>query len=354
MKNLLKISTLALLLIAGVSCENDDQTIASASGGPELLTPLDGSSYTLSPATATAEITTLVWNHADYSVQTEVNYDVEVALAGTDFATVIPAGSTTNRFLVWTHEALNAVALQAGLIPYSAGDLDVRIKSSLGSNSEMVAYSNTITLTITPYTTDLPQIAVPGNHQGWSPSTAPRLAASGFGQTDYEGYVALDGEFKFVGPNSSGVYDWGNDDWGDDGTFSGMLALTGESNCTATAGYYKINANTTTLTYTTTLTTWGVLGSATAPVTGGDGWGTDANMTYNPTTKKWSIVINLVGGQEIKFRANDAWGLNYGDNGADASLEEGGSNIAVPSTGDYLVELDLSNPRAYTYTLTPQ
>ena len=342
------------MLFRSVSQSRYDQIIVSASGGPELLTPLDGSSYTLSPATATAEITTLVWNHADYSVQTEVNYDVEVALAGTDFATVIPAGSTTNRFLVWTHEALNAVALQAGLIPYSAGDLDVRIKSSLGSNSEMVAYSNTITLTITPYTTDLPQIAVPGNHQGWSPSTAPRLAASGFGQTDYEGYVALGGEFKFVGPNGSGAYEWGNDDWGDDGTFSGMLALTGESNCTATAGYYKINANTTTLTYTTTLTTWGVLGSATAPVTGGDGWGTDANMTYNPTTKKWSIVINLVGGQEIKFRANDAWGLNYGDNGADASLEEGGSNIAVPSSGNYLVELDLSNPRAYTYTLTPQ
>lgn len=349
MKNLLKISTLALLLIAGVSCENDDQTIASASGGPELLTPLDGSSYTLSPATATAEITTLVWNHADYSVQTEVNYNVEVALAGTDFATVVPAGSTTSRFLVWTHEALNAVALQAGLIPYSAGDLDVRIKSSLGSNSEMVAYSNTITLTITPYTTDLPQIAVPGNHQGWSPSTAPRLAASGFGQTDYEGYVALDGDFKFVGPNGSGAYEWGNDDWGDDGTFSGMLALTGESNCTATAGYYKINANTTTLAYTTTLTNWGIIGSATPT-----SWDSDTDMTYNSTTKKWSVVINLIGGQEIKFRANDAWGLNYGDNGADASLEEGGSNIAVPSSGNYLVELDLSNPRAYTYTLTPQ
>ncbi len=349
MKNLLKISTLALLLIAGVSCENDDQTIASASGGPELLTPLDGSSYTLSPATATAEITTLVWNHADYSVQTEVNYNVEVALAGTDFATVVPAGSTTSRFLVWTHEALNAVALQAGLIPYSAGDLDVRIKSSLGSNSEMVAYSNTITLTITPYTTDLPQIAVPGNHQGWSPSTAPRLAASGFGQTDYEGYVALDGDFKFVGPNGSGAYEWGNDDWGDDGTFSGMLALTGESNCTATAGYYKINANTTTLAYTTTLTNWGIIGSATPT-----SWDSDTDMTYNSTTKKWSVVINLIGGQEIKFRANDAWGLNYGDNGADASLEEGGSNIAVPSSGSYLVELDLSNPRAYTYTLTPQ
>ena len=354
MKKILKLSTLAVLLIAGVSCENDDQTIASATGGPELLTPLDGSSYVLDPAAGSNEVTTLVWNHADYSVQTEVNYDVEIALVGTDFATTVAGGSTTNRFIVWTHEGLNAVALEAGLTPYTAGDLDIRVKSSLGTNSEMVGYSNTITITITPYTTDLPQLAVPGNHQGWSPSTAPRLAASGFGQTDYEGYVALDGEFKFVGPNGSGVYDWGNDDWGDDGTFSGMLALTGESNCTAVAGYYKINANTTTLAYTTTLTTWGVLGSATAPVTGGDGWANDADMTYDAGTKKWSVIINLVGGQEIKFRANNDWGLNYGDNGAGGSLEEGGSNIAVPTTGNYLLELDLSNPRAYTYTLTPQ
>jgi len=354
MKKILKLSTLALLLIAGVSCENDDQKMASPTGGPELLTPLDGSSYVLDPAAGSNEVTTLVWNHADYSVQTEVNYDVEVALAGTDFATTVAGGSTTNRFIVWTHEGLNAVALEAGLTPYTAGDLDIRVKSSLGTNSEMIGYSNTITITITPYTTDLPQIAVPGNHQGWSPSTAPRLAAAGFGQTNYEGYVALDGEFKFVGPNGSGVYDWGNDDWGDDGTFSGMLALTGESNCTAVAGYYKINANTTTLAYTTTLTTWGVLGSATAPVTGGDGWVNDADMTYDAGTKKWSVIINLVGGQEIKFRANNDWGLNYGDNGADGSLEEGGSNIAVPTTGNYLLELDLSNPRAYTYTLTPQ
>jgi len=354
MKKILKLSTLALLLIAGVSCENDDQKMASPTGGPELLTPLDGSSYVLDPAAGSNEVTTLVWNHADYSVQTEVNYDVEVALAGTDFATTVASGSTTNRFIVWTHEGLNAVALEAGLTPYTAGDLDIRVKSSLGTNSEMIGYSNTITITITPYTTDLPQIAVPGNHQGWSPSTAPRLAAAGFGQTNYEGYVALDGEFKFVGPNGSGVYDWGNDDWGDDGTFSGMLALTGESNCTAVAGYYKINANTTTLAYTTTLTTWGVLGSATAPVTGGDGWVNDADMTYDAGTKKWSVIINLVGGQEIKFRANNDWGLNYGDNGADGSLEEGGSNIAVPTTGNYLLELDLSNPRAYTYTLTPQ
>ena len=47
MKNILKTSALAFLFLASLSCENDDQTIATAKGGPELLTPLDGSSYVL-------------------------------------------------------------------------------------------------------------------------------------------------------------------------------------------------------------------------------------------------------------------------------------------------------------------
>ena len=363
MKNILKISTLALLLFAGVSCENDDQTIATPSGGPELITPLDGSAYVLLPENATNEATTLVWNHADYDVQTEVNYDVEVALAGTDFTTIIPAGSTTSRFLVWTVEGLNTVALEAGLTPYTAGDLEVRIKSSLGSNAEMVAYSNIITITITPYTTDLPKIAVPGNHQGWSPPTAPLMASSGFGQTNFEGYISLDGEFKFLRPKADGTFDWDGDsaDWGDDGTFSGVLLNTGETNCTATAGYYWVKANTATLTYSITpITTWGIIGSATP-----GGWDSSTPMTYNPTTKKWSIVVTLVDG-EYKFRSNNIWNAGsvqynlggfqadkVGDDYAGESMSYGGANLVV-TAGTYLVELDLSNPRAYTYTLTPQ
>ena len=363
MKKILKLSTLALLLIAGVSCENDDQKMASPSGGPELLTPLDGSSYVLDPAAGTNEVTTLVWNHADYSVQTEVNYDVEVALAGTDFATTVAGGSTTNRFVVWSHEALNTVALEAGLTPYTAGDLEVRIKSSLGSNAEMVAYSNVITITITPYTTDLPKIAVPGNHQGWSPPTAPLMASSGFGQTNFEGYISLDGEFKFLRPKADGTFDWDGDsaDWGDDGTFSDVLLNTGETNCTATAGYYWVKANTATLTYSITpITTWGIIGSATP-----GGWDSSTPMTYNPTTKKWSIVVTLVDG-EYKFRSNNIWNAGsvqynlggfqadkVGDDYAGESMSYGGANLVV-TAGTYLVELDLSNPRAYTYTLTPQ
>lgn len=350
MKKILKISSLAFLLFAGIACENDDQKIITATGGPELLTPVTGAEYVLLPENAANEATTLVWNHADYSQQTEINYEIEVALAGTDFATIISGGTTNKRFLTWTVEGLNQVALDAGLVPYTAGDLDVRVKASLGTAGELVSYSNVVTLTITPFTTDLPKIAVPGNHQGWSPATAPLLAASGFGHTDYEGYVWLDGEYKFLAPKADGTFDWGATDWGDNGDFAGVLVETGEVNCTQTpAGYYRVTADTAALTYNTVLTNWGIVGAATA-----GGWDASTPLTYNPTSKKWEGIVTLTAG-EFKFRANNAWDINLGgDNDDDTYMNYGGPNLSVGTAGTYLVELNLSNPRAYTYTLTAQ
>jgi hypothetical protein len=55
----------------------------------------------------------------------------------------------------------------------------------------------------------------------------------------------------------------------------------------------------------------------------------------------------------IKFRANDAWDLNYGDTGADGSLEAGGDNIPIEEAGTYEITLDLSS-YPYTYSLEKQ
>ena len=51
---------------------------------------------------------------------------------------------------------------------------------------------------------------------------------------------------------------------------------------------------------------------------------------------------------EIKFRQDDAWGVNLGDDGADGTTEANGANIAV-SAGTYDMILDTVNG---TYTLT--
>jgi len=89
---------------------------------------------------------------------------------------------------------------------------------------------------------------------------------------------------------------------------------------------------------------WGLVGNATP-----NSWdGPDLEM-YETGSNQYAIYADLTAG-EMKFRYNEDWGQNYGDNGADGTLEGGGSNIVIPSAGTYYVTMDLNNA---TYTISP-
>jgi len=345
-----KLLILLVFIITAVSCDdNEELYVLNPQGSGEITAPQSGFSQVLNPVEEqTNTAFALTWNPADYDIPVEITYDVEFAKTGTDFAEPILAGSTSNTNMSWTVGDFNSKVVGAGLSPFTEGSMDIRIVSTVGSGSAP-QISGLITVLITPFTTDLPTIAVPGNHQGWSPSTAPLLAASAFGETDYEGYVWLDGEYKFIARNQNGEFVWDESvDWGDDGSFTGKLVEENEVNCNAdAAGYYFVKANTDELelTYSTEIMNWGLIGAATPT-----GWDSDTDMTYDPSTKTLRITIDLLA-DEMKFRANDAWTANFGDNDADGSLEQDGANIVVPSAGNYTVTLDLSNPRDYTYSL---
>ncbi len=366
MKNIIK-SVVILFGALVASCSTDDvqdRPIIQGKDAPVLSAPTDGSSYILLPENMTAQAERFVWTSANYNGAVEINYVLQMDVEGGDFSNpqVIGGANSANQSSV-SVETLNTAALALGATPYTISSFDVRVVSSANGFDSMA--SNVITISITPYTTETPKLWLPGSYQAdsgygsdWNHSGAPQLASEGFGNTNFEGYVYFattevspsDG-FKFTD-----AADWNNGIFGDNGDFSGILASPGD-NIGVNAGYYRIQANTTSLTYTLQSTIWAVTGSATSlgwPA-GPDGTdGQDVDMTYNPSTKKWEVITTLTGGQEIKFRANNAWSLNYGDDGTDGSLNEGGANIPVATTGSYLVELDLSNPRAYTYTLTPQ
>ena len=350
MKKIIKLLILSAFIISVTSCDNEDQDqlTISANGSGEITAPETGTVYVLNPnENQTNTIFSLTWNDADFGTPTEINYTVEFAKSGTNFETPLVAGSTTNTYLSWNITEFNGAVSAAGLFPFAEGSLDVRVIATIGSIASTPQTSQAITVLVTPFTTDLPKIAVPGNHQSWTPETAPTLASSAFGATDYVGYVWLDGEYKFVAPNESLEFHWGNIDWGDDGTFTGVMLVDGESNCNATtAGYYLLSVDTDALTYSAQMTNWGLIGSATV-----DNWDSDQDMTYDVGTGTWTITLDL-SAEEIKFRPNDDWPGNYGDNDADTSLEIDGANIAVSVAGNYTVVLDLSNPREYTYSLT--
>ena len=88
---------------------------------------------------------------------------------------------------------------------------------------------------------------------------------------------------------------------------------------------------------------WGIIGSATPT-----GWDSDTNLDYDLTTKKYSTTMNMVVG-EFKFRLDDAWAVNFGDDGNNLSLEAGGANIPITAAGSYTIVADFN---AKTYTIT--
>lgn len=359
MKNTFKL-LLATILISGLwSCEDEqDLMILTPPASFQILTPQAGfSPIELTPGLQNNPALTVTWAPADYGNPTAVTYDVEIAKTGTEFETVTLAGSTSSTNITWTVLELNSAAGAAGLTPFTEEGLDIRIKATTGTLDAQPVYSNVVTVLLKTYSSELPKIAVPGNHQGWNPPTAPRLASSGFGNSDYEGFVWLDGGYKFLAPDGSGNFNWGNTDWGDDGSFSGILVESGESDCNATAGYYRVLANPSNaesggqqpLTYSATPTVWGIVGFAT---TGNDsGWNQSIPLTYNQESKKWEGIVTLTAG-EFKFRANNAWTINLG--GDPASMSYDGPNLSVDAAGSYLVKLDLSTPRQYTYELVAQ
>lgn len=349
MKNIFKFLFL-LTFVTIISCDNEDQELLtiSAVGGSEITAPTSGAVYVLNPEEElTNTIITVTWNDADYAVPTAINYIVEFAKTGTSFAEPFLAGSTSNTNLSWNITEFNGAAVSAGLTPFLEEGLDIRVTSSVGSLNSTPQVSEIITVYVTPFTTDLPKIAVPGNHQGWDPASAPTLAASAFGQTDYEGYIWLDGEYKFVAPNETGGFFWGNTDWGDDGSSTGKLVEADEVNCTTTTGYYFVKADTDKLTYSATSVNWGIIGAATPT-----GWDSDTDLIYDAATQTLAIDIHLVPGA-FKFRGNNEWGaFDLGTEDADGILTSGGDLTFGGSEGDYHVVLDLSNPREYTYSIT--
>lgn len=92
-----------------------------------------------------------------------------------------------------------------------------------------------------------------------------------------------------------------------------------------------IEVDLTAMTYKLTLIkTIGIIGPAQA-----GGWDNDTDMTYNAEKGTWEATVELAA-DEMKFRANDAWDINWG--GSLDALTQGGANIKVEA-GTYVIEL---------------
>jgi len=353
-----------MLAIFAVSCNVDDvedRPVVAGIDAPVLSAPEEGNVYVLNPDNMDDLAERFVWSKSTFGEGVIPNYDVEIDFAGENFDTPVVIGTTAGTLqFAASNNVLNSALLSLGATPFETANFEVRVKAHVGSSA---LYSNVVEMIITPYTTESPKLYLRGSFLeasgygtgNWAENTMPPyIQGEAYGSTSFEGYIYInqaDAEFKLI-PNATGF----DGDYGDadaSGT-SGILSQNELSNIKVAApGYFWVKANTDAdiMSYTLTPTQWGITGSATP-----NGWPdgvADHDMTYDATEKVWKITLALSAG-EIKFRANDAWEINYGDANADGILGFNESNIQVTTPGTYVIKINLSNPRNYTYTLTPQ
>jgi hypothetical protein len=305
---------------------------------------------------------TFTWTASDFGYKAAVTYSIQFAKAGTNFTPL--SSMNVGKVLSYTITVKDLNANMQDIISDGvATQVQARIKADVGSGVAPI-YSNPVTMTITSYLDlitytwpDAINIAGNGQNPQWDPPTSPqivRVKNGGYADANnpnrYEGYIVFNSatpEFKMVKGNN-----WGAGDFGSAGP--GLLGnggpnLTLPSGGPGVTGLYRIRANTTTMTWSyDKINTWGIIGSAT-PL----GWNASTAMTFVPSNGSWTITTDLVAG-ELKFRANNDWAINFGDNtnpAADNRPDYDGANIQVASAGNYTITLNIGIGGNYAYKL---
>lgn len=336
-------------MLAFSSCQDDRDD------NPTILHP---ETFTLNASTETVydlqNIETIDWtcDVPDYGYSAAVTYSVQinkdnnwVDTEGENAASYVTLEATysTNQLKISAAEMDRSLIIlnewfDAETFPTTEQTVFVRIMSSISTVSGYEAYSEPIEIRYLPYYMEVSlepkTMYVVGDHNGWAANDdAPRLIATDEAGMIFHGYAQLNTQFKFMTTDS-----WADPNYGGG---SGTLALGG-GNITATPGFYQIDANLNTMTYSLRTCTWGIVGDAVGS------WDNDVQLTYNSSTGALEAEVEFSAGQ-FKFRQDGDWAYSLG-----SSLDElvyDGGNMSV-SPGRYTVRLYLNGP-TYRAELIP-
>lgn len=345
----------ALLLCA--ACEEEAELTVLQEVRFSSVPQVSSSAVTLTAEDETESVLTVSWAEVEYPVEAPVTYSLQVALP-TD---TIGAEGWANAFekevgndalsASFTGAELNEIALDLGIEPETQGTIVIRVKAYL----DREAYSQPVAVNVTPYKlfTGYPALWVAGDFQGWDVTTAPTIVSVNDDGV-YEGYIYI----PAGGTNEFKLYaqpDWGPLSYGNGGDGSVIEANFAGANFQAPSeGYYLFAVDLNTMTYELIKTSWGIIGGATP-----GGWDADTQLTYDPVTQTWTVTADMKADGSFKFRANNAWQLDFG-------VDEEGNlayanhpwlpyvdqpQLSVPADGNYTITLDLHEPGSYTYSI---
>lgn len=342
MKKCYNIFIAALCAVILMACEKDEDRTVFLEGTSPILS-VSESSVVLTEANAGAEVVSFSWTPSEFGYSAAVSYSLQIDSAGNNFTDPEIATGSGDREVALTVADLNSIVTKLGLLPDVADEVEVRVAAVISDQVEPV-YSEVVNLTVTPYSTFIEPvyIYVPGAYQGWDPGSANALV-SVEANNMYVGYVSFADPaglmFKFTPEKSWDVA------YGDGG--EGKLSTSGGDLAVPEVGTYWMEVDLNELTWSATPGGWAVVGNSTP-----GGWDVDTDMNYNDAENVWEIELPLTAGL-LKFRLDNTWDVNYGDNDtSDDLLNSGGADIPVTEAGTYVIVLNLTDEENPTYTLT--
>jgi hypothetical protein len=337
-----KLSSYILIgLVTLFSCAKDETLVKlSGNGKPAVITTKANDLNLQITSETVGNSATINWDKADYGVNTEVTYTVELDYKCNNFSSPVSLGSSVGTSFSFTLDNLNQRLLSdLKLVQYQTADIELRVVSVI--NNQYSVPSASISLSLTPFI-DKPH-ALWLLSDKWDKASAPSIYITG--ASTYEGYVNFSDttNFKFSNAKFCETLTYASA-----GTAGALSTDATASSIGVKKGYYKINVDTENLTYVLTwIDTWGLIGTATA-----GGWNTSTPLTYNATKDVWEASTELVAGA-LKFRANNGWDINYGTNNIDNyqdSLVFDAAAVNITKTGAYSITLDFSKAKApYVY-----
>jgi hypothetical protein len=336
-----------LLLVLGLAamyaCNKDETKATLKSPVTASVLSIPGGSEVVLKKSDSAVPLVYTWTTSDFGQSVVISYNVQMDKVGNGFKDPISLGIVNNvTSLTILTSDLNAKLLPMEFDPAKPDPIALEFRVQATINQYVLPVNSAVKgQQITPYFVKIvyPILFVPGNYQNWNPADSTTTIASKLSNGKYEGYIYINNdapEYKYTQGNS-----WTNN-WGDNAA-DGTLDKNGDNIKPGSKGYYKLNVDLPNLKHTYLKTTWSVIGDASG------GWDKDNAMTYDEAQKNWTVTLTLSDGG-IKFRANNGWDLNYGDDGTKlGTLKEGGDNITV-TAGKYTIIMDLSKP-IYKYKL---
>jgi starch-binding outer membrane protein SusE/F len=329
-KTIINIGLLLSLIVVFTACEKDQlQAVLNSNATP--VVSLSAPSVVLSKDLENNEVLSITWSSPNFGYDAAPVYAILLDKKGGDFSKAFNYSAGKDLKKTFKGAELNNILVALGLPAGSASDLDIKVQARLSEKS--VLTSPLSALKATGYLDKL-DLSSPWGVVGSAYNEWGAFADAEFFKTSekdvFVSYVTLkDGEFKIRKNN-----DWAVN-YGDDGA-NGTLEAGG-ANMMSKAGQYKIVFNAAKLTIKVEKYSWGVVGSAF------NDWGAtpDGGLSYDPFSDQWRGILTLKDG-EFKIRQNSDWAVNYGDDGANGTLEAGGANVAVKK-GTYLITANFND-----------